>query len=132
LLKAILDGDDPLRAEHLELQVGVVGDGHELGEEWSTEEGMADTGEVDNLKFEWLLAEIVWLAEGDIKLVAPEGHGFLPQDNPIERCLARVQVAPWDAYPIEGTGVEYVEAAVPSISTLVRRVVPMIGLTMSG
>jgi hypothetical protein len=93
---------------------------------------MVDTGEVDNLKFEWLLAEIVWLAEGDVKPVVPEGHGFLPQDDPIEWCLARAQVAPRDAYPIEGTGVEYVEAAVPSISTLVRCVVPMIGLTMSG
>jgi hypothetical protein len=89
LLKAVLDGDDPLRAEHLELQVGVVGDDHELGEERSTKEGMVDTGEVDNLKFEWLLAEIVWLAEGDVKPVAPEGHGFLPRDDPIERCLAR-------------------------------------------
>jgi hypothetical protein len=38
LLEVVLDGDDPLRAGHLELQVGVVGDGHEFGEERSTEE----------------------------------------------------------------------------------------------
>jgi hypothetical protein len=29
------DGDDPARARHLELEVGVVGDGHELGVAWS-------------------------------------------------------------------------------------------------
>jgi hypothetical protein len=132
LLEVVLDDDDPLQAEHLELQVGVVGDDHELGEERSTEEGVVDAGEVDNLEFEWLLAKIVWLAKGDVKTDAPEGHGFLPRDDPIEWCLAREQVALRDAHPIEGTGVEFVEAAAPSISTLVRHVVPMIGMTMSG
>jgi hypothetical protein len=29
------DGDDPVGARHLELEVGVVGDGHELGVAWS-------------------------------------------------------------------------------------------------
>jgi hypothetical protein len=29
------DGDDPVGARHLELEVGVVGDGHELGVTWS-------------------------------------------------------------------------------------------------
>jgi hypothetical protein len=29
------DGDDPVRAQHLELEIGVVGDGHELGVAWS-------------------------------------------------------------------------------------------------
>jgi hypothetical protein len=31
LLEAALDGDDPLRARHLELEVGVIRDDHELG-----------------------------------------------------------------------------------------------------
>ena len=73
LLEAALDGDDPLRAGHLELQVGVVGDGHELGEAWSTEEGMVDAREVNHIKGERLLAEVVWLAEGEVELDAPEG-----------------------------------------------------------
>ena len=59
LLKAALDGDDSLRAGHLELKVGVIGDGHELGEEWSTKEGVVDTGEVNDLKGERLLMEVV-------------------------------------------------------------------------
>ena len=29
------DGDDPVGAQHLELEVGVVGDSHELGVAWS-------------------------------------------------------------------------------------------------
>jgi hypothetical protein len=52
LLEDTLDGDDPLWAGHLELQVGVVGDDHELGKARSTVEGMVDTREVDNLKGE--------------------------------------------------------------------------------
>jgi hypothetical protein len=59
LLEAALDDDDPLRARHLELQVGVVGNGHELGTAWFTKDGMVDIREVNNLKGEWLLAEVV-------------------------------------------------------------------------
>ena len=36
LLKVATYGDDPVWARHVELQVGVVGDGHELGMAWPT------------------------------------------------------------------------------------------------
>ena len=62
LLEAPFDGDDPICAGHLELQVGVVGDGHELGEARSIEEGVVDAGEVKHLEGEWLLVDVVWLA----------------------------------------------------------------------
>ena len=88
LLEAPFDGDDPVWAGHLELQVGVVGDGHELGEARSTEEGMVDAREVNHLKGEWLLTKVVWLAEGDVEPDAPEGHGFLPRHDPVEWRLA--------------------------------------------
>ena len=39
---------------------------------------MVDTGEVDDLKGEWLLVEVVWMAKGDIEPDALEGHSFLP------------------------------------------------------
>jgi hypothetical protein len=78
LLKAALDGDDPIRAEHLQLQVGVVWDGHELGKAWPGEEGMVDAEEVHHLEGEWLLSEVVWLAKGDIEPDTSEGHGLLP------------------------------------------------------
>ena len=47
---------------------------------------MVDGGEVNHLEGEWLLAEVVQRAEGDIEPDAPQGY------DPIERCLAGVQV----------------------------------------
>ena len=89
LFEATLDNDDSLGAWHLQLQVGVVGDSHELGEARLAQESMVDTREVDHLEGEWLLAEVVQLAKGDIELDAPEGHDFLPWHDPIEWRLAR-------------------------------------------
>jgi hypothetical protein len=125
LSKAALNGD-------LELQVCVVGDSHELGEARPTEECVVDVGEVDHLEGERFLVKVVRLAEGDIEPDAPEGHGFLPRNDPVERCLAGVQAAPRDAHLVEGDDIEYVEAAVPSNITLVRHVVPTIGQIISG
>jgi len=88
LLEATLDGYDPIQARHLQLQVGVVGEGHELGETWLAEESIVDTGEVHYLEGEWLLLEVVRLAKGDVELDVPEWDGFLPQDDPVEWCLA--------------------------------------------
>ena len=78
LFKSALDGDDPLGARHLQLQIGVIGDNHELGEAWLALEGMVDAREVDHLEGERLLAEVVRLAKGDAKPDALEGHRFLP------------------------------------------------------
>jgi hypothetical protein len=100
LLEAALNGDDPLRAKHLELEVGVVGDGHELGEARSIEEGVVDTEKVDNFEVKWLLAEVVQLAKGDVEPDALERHGFLPRHNPIERRLARAQATSRDAHVV--------------------------------
>ena len=132
LLKVATYSDDPMWARHLELQVGVVRDGHELGEVLSIEEGVVDSREVDHLEDEWLLVEVVRLAEGEVEPDAPKGHGFLSQHDPLELCLAGAQAAPRDAHLVKGAGVEYVEATAPSISTLVRCTVPTIGLTTSG
>ena len=82
LLEANLDSDDPLRASHLELQVGVVGYNHELGEAWSTEEHVVDAMEVDDLEGEWLLAEVVRLAEGDASWMRPRGTTSFPSMIP--------------------------------------------------
>ena len=88
LLKAALDGDDPLWARHLELQVCVAGDDHEHGEARSIEDCVVDAGEVNDLKGEWLLVEIVWLAKGDIEPDASKGYDFLPRHDPVEWRLA--------------------------------------------
>ena len=54
----------PLRPGILSFQIGVVGDGHELGKAWPATEGVVDTREVDHLEGERLLAEVVRLAQG--------------------------------------------------------------------
>jgi hypothetical protein len=39
---------------------------------------MVDVGEVHHLEGEWLVLEVVWLAEGGVEPDAPEGHDFVP------------------------------------------------------
>jgi hypothetical protein len=52
------DGDDPVGARHLELEVGVVGDGHELGVAWSPQYCMVGSSEPDHLEREGFLSEV--------------------------------------------------------------------------
>jgi hypothetical protein len=42
---------------------------------------MVDAEEFNHLEGEWLLQEVVWLAEGDVEPDALEGHGFLSRDD---------------------------------------------------
>ena len=53
-LERSADCDDPTWAWHLELEVGVVGDGHELRVTRSPQNGMVDPGEPDYLEGEGL------------------------------------------------------------------------------
>jgi hypothetical protein len=93
---------------------------------------VVDTGEVNDLEGEWLLAKVAWLVEGDVEPDAPKGHSFLLWHDPIEWCPAGTQAILRDAHLVEGASVEYVKATPPSISTLERHVIPTIGLTTSG
>jgi hypothetical protein len=52
------DSDDPIRARHLELEVGVDGDGHKLGVAWSSQHRMVGSSEPDDLKGESFLSEV--------------------------------------------------------------------------
>jgi hypothetical protein len=52
------DGDDPVGARHLELEVGVVGDGHELGVAWSPQHRVVGSSEPDHLEREGFSAEV--------------------------------------------------------------------------
>ena len=58
LLKVAPYGDDPMRAGHLELQIGVVGDGHELGIAWLVQDGEVGARKVRYLKGEHLHAKV--------------------------------------------------------------------------
>jgi hypothetical protein len=52
------DGDDPVGARHLELEVGVVGDDHELGVAWPPQHCVVGISEPDHLEREGFPSEI--------------------------------------------------------------------------
>jgi hypothetical protein len=59
------DGDDPIRARHLEVEVGLVGDVHELGVAWSSQYRMVGSSEPDDLKGESFLSKVRGSSEAD-------------------------------------------------------------------
>jgi hypothetical protein len=52
------NGDDPVGARHLELEVGVVGDGHELGIAWPPQHCVVGSSEPDHLEREGFPSEV--------------------------------------------------------------------------
>jgi hypothetical protein len=52
------DGDDPVGARHLELEVGVVGDDHELGVAWPPQYCVVGSLEPDHLEREGFPSEV--------------------------------------------------------------------------
>jgi hypothetical protein len=59
------DGDDPIRARHLELEVGVDGDDHELGVARPSQHRMVGSSEPDDLEGESFLLEVGGSPEAD-------------------------------------------------------------------
>ena len=59
------DGDDSVGARNLQLEVCVVGDGHELRVAWSSQDGMEGFGEPNYLEGEGLGPIIELIPEGD-------------------------------------------------------------------
>jgi hypothetical protein len=59
------DSDDPVGARHLELEVGVVGDGHKLGVAWSPQHRVVGSSEPDHLEREGFLSEVGGSPEAD-------------------------------------------------------------------
>ena len=62
------DGGDPVGAQHLQLEVCVVGDGHELHVAWSSQDGMEGSEEPNHLEGEGLSPVIELIPEGDGKI----------------------------------------------------------------
>jgi hypothetical protein len=67
------DGDDPVGARHLELEVGVVGDDHELGVTWSPQHRVVGSSEPDHLEREGFLSEVGGSSEADGQIKLSEG-----------------------------------------------------------
>jgi hypothetical protein len=58
LLEVASYSDDSVRTGHFELQVVVVGDGHELGVAWLAQDGVIGTGEIRYFEGERFHVEI--------------------------------------------------------------------------
>jgi hypothetical protein len=72
------DGDDPIGARHLELEVGVVGDGQEHGVAWSPQHCVVGSSEPDHLECEGFLSENGGSPEADGQIELPKGLDALP------------------------------------------------------
>jgi hypothetical protein len=126
------DGDDPVGARHLELEVGIVGDGHELGVTWSPQHCVVGSSEPDHLEREGFPSEVGGSPEADGQIELSEGLYAFLGDDPVKRRRAGPDRGQIDLQEPEGLGVDDVEAAASSMRTLVSLTLPMTGSTMSG
>jgi hypothetical protein len=67
------DGDDPIGARHLELEVGVVRGGHELGVAWSPQHCVVGSSEPDHLEREGFLSKVGGSPEADGQIELSKG-----------------------------------------------------------
>jgi hypothetical protein len=105
------DGDDPVGARYLELEVGVVGDDHELGIAWPPQYCVVDSSEPDHLEREDFPSEVGGSPEADGQIELSEGLDAFPGDDPVKRHRAGPDRGQIDLQEPEGLGVDDVEAA---------------------
>ena len=65
-LEGGVDADDPMGAQHLELKVCVVGDGHKLRVAWSSQDSMEGSREPNHLEGEGLSPVIELIPKGNV------------------------------------------------------------------
>jgi hypothetical protein len=80
------DGDDSLGARHLELEVRVVGDGHELGVARSSQHRVIGSLEPDHLEREGFPVEVGGGSEAGRQIKLPKGQDALTGDDPVKGC----------------------------------------------
>jgi hypothetical protein len=90
------DGDDSLGAWHLEFEVRVVGDGHELGVERSSQHRVIGPSEPDYLESEGFLSEVGGSSEADGQVNLSKGQDTLARCNPVKRCCTGSDLGPID------------------------------------
>jgi hypothetical protein len=105
------DGDDPVGAWHLELEVGVVGDDHELGVAWSPQHCVVGFSEPDHLEREGFLLEVGGSPEADGQIELSKGLDALPGDDPVKGRRTGPDRGQIDLQEPEGLSVDDVEAA---------------------
>jgi hypothetical protein len=105
------DGDDPVGAWHLELEVRVVGDGHELGIARSPQHRVVGPSEPDHLEREGFLAEVGGSSEVDGQIELSKGQAALSGDDPVKGRRTGPDCGQIDPQEPEGLDVDDVEAA---------------------
>jgi hypothetical protein len=105
------DGDDPVGARHFELEVGVVGDGHELGVASPPQHCVVGSSEPDHLEREGFPSEVGGSPEADGQIELSEGLDAFPGDDPVKRRRTGLDRGQIDLQEPEGLGVDDVEAA---------------------
>jgi hypothetical protein len=107
------DDDDPVGVWHLELEVGVVGDGHELCVARSPQHRVVGSSEPDYLEREGFLSEVGGSSEADGQIELSKGQDALPGDDPVKGRRTSPDRGQIDTQEPEGLGVDDVEAAAP-------------------
>ena len=70
---------------HLQLQIGVVGDDHELHVAWTSQDGVVGSVEPDHLEGKSLHPIIGRIPKGDGQINLPKWHGLLSRYDAVER-----------------------------------------------
>ena len=104
------DGDNSLGPGHLQLEVGVVGDRHELVVPWSSDDGMIGALKTHHHESEGLLPEVGRHAKIDQQVDLTYRQCLLPWYDAVEAARARLELCSLDAQEIESLEVDDVEA----------------------
>jgi hypothetical protein len=104
------DGDDHVGAGHLELEVGVVGDGHELGVARPPQHRVVGFSKPDHLECEGFLLEVGGSPKADRKIELSKGLDTLPGDDPVKGRRTGPDRGQINFQEPEGLGVDDVEA----------------------
>jgi hypothetical protein len=105
------DGDDPVGAWHLDLEVRVVGDGHELGVARSPQHRVVGPSEPNHLKREGFPAEVGGSSEADGQIELSKGPDALSGDDLVKGHRTGPDRGHIDPQEPKGLGVDDVEAA---------------------
>src|SRR5690242_11469862 len=103
------NGDDLVGAWHLELEVRVVGDGHELGIARSPQHRVVGPLEPDHLEREGFPVEVGGSSEAYGKIDLSKGQDALSGDDPVKGRRTGPDCGQIDPQEPEGLGVDDVE-----------------------
>jgi hypothetical protein len=101
----------PLGAWHLELEVRVVGDDHELGVAWPSQHRVVGPSEPDHLEREGFLSEVGGSSEADGQIMLSKGQDTLSGDDPVKGHRTCPDCGQIDPQEPEGLSVDDVKAA---------------------